>query len=37
MTRLTCGVAASIAALMAGCTGMTQTSSSGMSRSQRPT
>ena len=33
MTRLTCGVAASIAVLTAGCTGMTQTSSSGMPRS----
>ena len=32
MTRLTCGVAASIALLTAGCTGMAQTSSSGMSR-----
>ena len=32
MTRLTCGVAASIALLMAGCAGMSQTSSSGMAR-----
>jgi hypothetical protein len=30
MTRLTCGVAASIALLVAGCTGMAQTPSSGM-------
>ena len=32
MTRLTCGVAASIALLTAGCTGMAQTSSSGTPR-----